>query len=59
MSRILPIFCIFMIAGCPKKPKSGPEVFELELSGELGEFLDELEEENFEDLPEDTAKDQN
>jgi len=59
MNRILPIFCIFMIAGCPKKPKSDPEVLELELSEALDELLNELEDEKFDDLPEDTAVDEN
>jgi hypothetical protein len=48
-----------MIAGCPKKPKSDPEVLELELSEALDELLNELEDEKFDDLPEDTAVDEN
>ncbi len=59
MSRILLIFCFFMVFGCPKKPEPDVQIPERELPEELEEFLDELEEDNFDDLPEDTGNDEN
>jgi hypothetical protein len=59
MRLFITIFCIFMVAGCPKKPKNDPEVLEIVFPEELDEFLEEFEEGNFDDLPEDTAEDEN
>jgi hypothetical protein len=48
-----------MVFGCPKKPEPDVRIPERELPEELEEFLDELEEDNFDDLPEDTGNDEN
>tara|TARA_R110000824_G_scaffold380359_1_gene572742 strand:+ start:318 stop:497 length:180 start_codon:yes stop_codon:yes gene_type:complete len=58
MRLFIVVFCIFMVAGCPKKPKNEPEMLELELIEGLEELWGELDEDNFDDLPEDTAEDE-
>ena len=57
MSRILPIFCIFMAMGCPKKPKKDVSIPTHEFPQRLNDYLDDLEEEELDNLPEDTAVD--
>ena len=55
MRRILATFCIFLVIGCPKKPKKDVAIPEREYPEEFEELLDELHDENLDDLPEDTA----
>jgi len=55
MRHILATFCIFLVIGCPKKPKKDVAIPEREYPEEFEELLDELNDENLDDLPEDTA----
>ena len=55
--KILPIFCVFVLFGCPKKPEPDVKLPEREYPEELQEILDDLEEENLDNLPEDTGND--
>ncbi len=55
--KILLTFCVFLLIGCPKKPINDVEIQETTLLDRLGDHLEDLEEEEIDNLPEDTAID--
>tara|TARA_B100000287_G_C20114557_1_gene575769 strand:- start:327 stop:497 length:171 start_codon:yes stop_codon:yes gene_type:complete len=55
--KILPIFCAFLLLGCQKKPINDVEIPEMTFPERLGDYLDDLEDEELDNLPEDTAND--
>ena len=55
--KILPIFCAFLLLGCQKKPINDVEIPEMTFPERLDDYLDDLEDEELDNLPEDTAVD--
>ena len=55
--KFLLLFCVFMVVACPKKSKKDVFIPERAFPERLDEYLDDLEEEELDNLPEDTAVD--
>jgi hypothetical protein len=55
--KILPLFCLFLLISCPKKTKKDVSVPSNEFPQRLNDYFDDLEEEELDNLPEDTAVD--
>jgi len=55
--KILPLFCLFLLISCPKKPKKDVSIPERTFPERIDDYLDDLEEEELDNLPEDTAVD--
>jgi len=53
--KILPLFCVFLLISCPKQPKNDASISERSFPERIDDYLDDLEEEEMDDLPEDTA----
>ena len=51
------LFCVFVVAACPKKSKKDVFIPERAFPERLNDYLDDLEEEELDNLPEDTAVD--
>ena len=49
------LFCVFMVVACPKKSKKDVFIPERTFPERLDDYLDDLEEEELDNLPEDTA----
>ena len=55
--KFLLLFCLFLLIACPKKSKKDVFIPERAFPERLDDYLDDLEEEELDNLPEDTAVD--
>jgi len=55
--KFLLLFCVFLLISCPKNPKKDVFIPERSFPERIDDYLDDLEEEELDNLPEDTAVD--
>ncbi len=55
MIKNISIFCVFLLISCPKKSKKDVSIPSHEFPALLDDYLDDLEDEELDNLPEDTA----